>query len=141
VPLKLPATTNVTYAALAPVGGTDDPSTAPSIDAPATGFSNRFYDQADFVAAVDRFYKVVVTEDGDYDITMDWTTGSDIDMFVCPAPGAITGSCDFAAATGAHPEAATFTLTAGDWYVIADDFGGDAGVSDVTITVAHPVPE
>jgi hypothetical protein len=92
VPLKLPATTNVTYAALAPVGGTDDPSTAPSIDAPATGFSNRFYDQADFVAAVDRFYKVVVTEDGDYDITMDWTTGSDIDMFVCPAPGAITGS-------------------------------------------------
>ena len=141
VPLKLPATTNLTYPALAAVGGTDAAGTAPAIDAPATGFSNRFYDKADSGAAADRFYKLVVTEDGDYDITCDWTTGSDIDLFVCPAPGAITGACDFSAATGAHPEADTFTLTVGDWYLVGEDFGGDAGVSDVTITVDHPVPE
>lgn len=142
VPLTLPATTNVTYAALAPVAGTDAAGTAPAIAAPATGFTNRFYDQADFGAAVDRFYKLVVTEAGDYDITFDWTIGSDIDLFVCPSPGAITASCDFQAATVAgHPEAGTYSLTAGDWYIIGDDYGGDAGVSDVTITVAHPVPE
>jgi hypothetical protein len=141
VPLKLPTTTNLAYPALAPVGGTDAAGTAPSLDAPATGFSNRFYDQADFTAAADRFYKLVVTEDGVYDISFDWTTGSDIDLFVCPAPGAITASCDFQAAVANHPEAGTYTLTAGTWYIVGEDFGGDAGLSAVTITVAHPVPE
>jgi hypothetical protein len=141
VPLKLPATTNLTYPALAPVGGTDASGTAPALDVPGLGFSSRFYDRADFGAAADRFYKLVVTEDGDYTISLDWTTGSDIDLFVCPAAGVGSFDCDFTAATGAKPESSTFSLTADTYYLVAEDFGGDAGVSDVTISVVHEVPE
>jgi hypothetical protein len=141
VPLKLPATTNLTYAALAAVGGTDDPGTAPTVATPGLGFSSRFYDQADFVAAADRFYKLVVTEDGDYTISLDWSTGSDVDLFVCPSAGVGSFDCDFTAATGSKPESSTFALTADTYYLVAEDFGGDAGVSDVTISVVHEVPE
>jgi hypothetical protein len=116
--------------------GTDDPSTAPSVAVPDPGFSAPFFDTADFVASADRFYKLVAPADGDYTITMDWTSGSDIDMFLCPSPGVIDGSCDFQAATGSQPEVGVFTLTAGTYYIIAEDFAGDAGTaSTVSITV------
>jgi hypothetical protein len=141
VSIKLPTSTNLTYPALAPVGGTDASGTAPALGVPGVGFSSRFYDRADFVAAADRYYKLVVTEDGDYTITLDWTTGSDIDLFVCPAAGVGSFDCDFTAATGAKPESSTFSLTADTYYLVAEDFGGDAGVSDVTISVVHEVPE
>jgi hypothetical protein len=123
-----------------PVGtaaGTDDPSTAPSLTIPDPGFAAPFFDAPDFVATADHFYKLVVPADGDYTISMDWTVGSDVDMFVCPAPGAITAACDFSAATGDQPESATFTLTAGTYYVVADDFGADAAGATLSITVAR----
>ena len=140
VPLALPTTTNLTYPALAAVAGTDASGTAPAVGAPGVGFSSRFFDRADFGAAADRYYKLVVTEDGDYTISLDWTTGSDIDLFVCPSAGVGSFDCDFTAATGAKPESSTFSLTADTYYLVAEDFGGDAGVSDVTISVVHEVP-
>ncbi len=138
VPLELPATTNVTVSGAVPAAaGTDDPATAPSLVTPEPGFASIFYDAPDFPAAVDRFYKLVVTEDGDYTITMDWTVGSDVDMFLCPAPGAITGSCDFAAASGAIPESHTYTLTAGTYWIVADDFGLDAAPTILSILIVR----
>ncbi len=71
---------------------------------------------------------------------MDWNVGSDIDMFLCPAPGAITGSCDFTAATGAHPEVAAFALDPGTYFVVADDFGADAAGTTLIISIEHGPP-
>jgi hypothetical protein len=115
--------------------GTDDPSTAPSLAIPDPGFSAPFFDTADFVATIDRFYKLVVPAAGDYTISMDWTSGSDIDMFVCDAT---ISTCDGQAATGDQPEVGVYTLTPGTYFVIAEDFAGDAGTaSTVSITVAR----
>jgi hypothetical protein len=137
LPLELPATTEVFVGPLGTAAGTDDPATAPTIPVAEPGFTSTFRDAADFTASADHFYKVDIPADGDYDITLDWTVGSDIDMFVCPAPGAITASCDFSGATGDHPEAQTIALTTGTWYIVDEDFGGDAGLSNLTITIAH----
>ncbi|MEO6057910.1 MAG: hypothetical protein ABIQ49_13845 [Gemmatimonadales bacterium] len=131
-------TDTLTVGAAGTVPGTDDPSTAPSLAVPDPGFAAPFFDNADFVASANHFYKLVVPADGDYTISLDWTVGSDIDMLICPAPGAITGACDFTAATGAQPESAVFSLTAGTYFVVADDYAGDAGPSStLTITVAR----
>jgi Bacterial pre-peptidase C-terminal domain len=130
-------TDTITVGPVGSAAGTDDPSTAPSLAVPDPGFAAPFFDAADFDAATDHFYKLDIPVDGDYTITLDWTSGSDIDMFVCPDPGAITGACDFQAATGSQPEEGVFTLTAGTYYVIADDYAGDAGLSTLTVTVAR----
>jgi hypothetical protein len=73
---------------------------------------------------------------------MDWNIGADVDMFLCPAPGDITGSCDFQAATGAQPEVGEFPLTPGDYWVVMDDFGqfiGDVSAigTRLVLTVEH----
>ncbi|HUR94596.1 MAG TPA: pre-peptidase C-terminal domain-containing protein [Gemmatimonadales bacterium] len=131
-------TDTVVVGAAGTAAGTDDPSTAPSVAVPDPGFSAPFFDTADFVASADRFYKLVVPADGDYTISLDWTSGSDIDLFVCPAAGVATFDCDFTAATGAQPETAVYSLTAGTYYLVAEDFGGDAGTaSTLSITVAR----
>jgi hypothetical protein len=130
-------TDTITVGPVGTAAGTDDPATAPSLAVPDPGFAAPFFDAADFNASTDHWYKLVVPADGDYDIALDWSSGSDIDMFVCPSPGTITGACIFDAATGNQPEEAVFTLTAGTWYVIADDYAGDAGLSTLSITVAR----
>ena len=117
--------------------GTDAPGTAPSLTVPDPGFAAPFSDAPDFTATADHFYKLVVPADGDYSISLDWTVGSDIDMFVCPSPGVIDGSCDFQAATGNQPEVGVYTLTAGTYFVVAEDFGGDAAGATITITVSR----
>jgi hypothetical protein len=118
--------------------GTDAPGTAPSLAVPDSGFAAPFFDAADFTASADHFYKLVVTAAATYNISLNWDIGSDLDMFLCPSPGTITGACDFQAATGNQPEVGAFTLTPGTYYVVAEDFGGDAGVSNISITVARP---
>ncbi len=142
--LSLPTVAEITVAPLSAAPGTDDPATAPSLPVPAEGAIAGFFDGPDFVAAVDHFYKLTITEEGVYTVTMDWDIGSDIDMFLCPDPGAITASCDFQAATGAHPEAGSFTLAPGTYFIVADDFGADAAGAELSIVVQHdplPLPE
>jgi hypothetical protein len=133
--LPAPATDTISVGAATEAAGTDDFLTAPSVPVPGVGGLSGFFDAPDFGAAADRFYKLVAPADGDYTISLDWTSGSDIDLFVCPAAGVATFDCDFAAATGNQPESSTYTLTAGTYYLVAEDFGGDAGVSTLTITV------
>ena len=136
--LSTPETDSVKVGPVGAAAGTDDPSTTTaSLAVPDPGFAAPFFDLPDFTATIDHFYKLVVPADGDYTITMDWDIGSDIDMFVCPEAGVATFDCDFTAATGDQPEEATYPLTAGTYFVVAEDFGGDAAGATVTITVAR----
>jgi hypothetical protein len=145
--LTMPAEATVTVPADIPtLPGTDAPATAPSLTAPALGEASVLFDEPNFDpaagGALDKFYKLTVTTAGTYTITMDWNIGDDVDMFLCPAPGDITGSCDFQAATGAHPEVGVFVLAPGDYWVVADDFGqfvgaGSAIGSRLVLTVEH----
>jgi hypothetical protein len=134
-PLSLETTEPIAVGALVPFTGTTDPTTAPALVVPPPGEFTAVFDAQDFAAAIDHFYRLDVTEAGDYTITLDWTTGSDIDLILCN--DAACSIPDFTAATGNHPEAATYTLAVGTWYVLAEDFGGDAGVSQLTIQVAR----
>jgi len=132
------ADTMTVGATVAPLAGTAAAATAPTIGTPANvGDAASTYDSPDFTGSADHFYKVVIPADGDYDFTLDWTVGSDLDMFVCPSPGAIDDTCNFDAATGNQPEATTITLTAGTYWVVAEDFGGDAAGSVIHVTVAR----
>jgi hypothetical protein len=137
--LTLPTTDTLVVPATVPAAaGTDNQATAPTVPTPGVGGTSAFYDAPDYVAAADHFYKLVVAAAGDYTITLDWTVGSDIDMFVCPAPvPADFSTCDFTAATGDHPESSTFTLAAGTYFVVADDFGADAAGTTLHISVTR----
>lgn len=146
-PLSLVTTTEIAVAPLAPVAGTEDPATAPSLPVPPEGGAAGFFDGPDFAGGapcifgtVCRYYKLTVTEEGVYTVTLDWDIGGDIDMYLCPDPGTITGDCDFQAATGNHPEVAEFALTPGTYFVIADDFNRDAAGTQLSILVQHDPP-
>lgn len=125
------------------IAGTDDPSTAPTLITPALDRSSVLFDKPPYDGATtfDVWYKLVITEAGVYTITLNWDVGSDVDMFLCPSPGAITGACDFQAATGAHPEIGEFALDPGTYFVIADDYGADAPGTTLQINVDHHAPE
>jgi hypothetical protein len=143
IPLQLPApeTDTIKVSPDIPVAaGTDDPGTAPTLVTPGEGFSSAFFDKPDYVATADHFYKLIVTEAGVYTITLDWDIGSDIDMFVCPEAGVATFDCDFTAATGDHPEEADFALDPGTYYIVGEDFGGDAAGTTLNIAVLHGPP-
>jgi hypothetical protein len=125
--------------------GSDAPATAPSLTTPALGEASVLFDMPDFESTLDRFYKLTITTAGTYTITMDWNIGDDVDMFLCPAPGDITGSCDFQAATGDHPEIGEYALAPGDYWVVADDFGQFAGGASaigtrLVLSVEHSPP-
>lgn len=150
--LTMPAEATVAVSATVPtLPGSDAPGTAPSLTTPALGEASVLFDLPDFELPATpacvfgdacHFYKLTVTTAGTYTVTMDWNVGDDVDMFLCPAPGDITGSCDFAGATGAHPESVAFALTPGDYWVVADDFGPVVGLASavgatLVITVEH----
>jgi hypothetical protein len=134
-PLTLTSTDSITVGAIGALGGTDAPATAPALPVPAAGETAGLYDAPDFTASADHFYKLDVTEDGDYTITMNWTVGSDLDLILCN--DAACSAPDFTAATGNHPESATFTLTAGTYYLVSEDFGGDAAGTRLTWTISR----
>ena len=60
-------------------------------------------------------------------------------MFVCddPIDAVALSNCDFAAATGDHPESATYTLTAGVHNIVINDFGADAAGAKLVFTISH----
>jgi hypothetical protein len=137
-PLSLPVRDTIVAAPLAPLAGTDDPATAPNTDAPGVGGATAIFDAPDFVATIDHFYKLTVTEAGDYTMTVDWSLGSDVDGLVC-LDVACSGFAEpaFGMATAAHPETATYTLAAGTYYLLVEDFAGDAAGSTVTVTITR----
>jgi hypothetical protein len=146
--LTMPAEGDVTVPTEVPtLAGSEDPATAPAVSVPAEGALSVLFDAPDYegpvcaaTGDVCKFYEMTVTSAGLYTITMDWNVGSDIDLFLCPDPGAITGGCDFQAATGAHPEVGEYNLTPGTYYLVADDFGHDAVGTTLVITIQHDPP-
>jgi hypothetical protein len=129
--LSLPTTETVTVGAATPLAGTADPATAPALPIPAPGGTTAVFDVPDFTATIDHFYRIDIAEPGDYTITVDWDIGSDIDLILCN--DAACSAPDFAAATGNHPESATYTLVAGTQYVLVEDFGEDAAGATISI--------
>jgi hypothetical protein len=143
VPLSLPASGTLTVDSVIPTTGSLDPATGPTIPVPAdSGFTSIFRAIPGYPGGVieDRWYKFVVPTDGDYTITVDWTVGSDIDVGVCTEAGAPTFDCDFAAATGNHPETDDFTLTAGNYALLVEDFAKNAAGTEITITMTRITP-
>ena len=134
---SLPTTETVTVGPATPLAGTDDPSTAPAIAVPPAGGTTGVYDVPDFAASgFFRFYRFDVTEPGDYTVTLNWTTGSDLDLFLCFDPACAAGN--FTAATAAKPESATYTIAApGTFYLVANDFGEDAAGTTISFQVDH----
>ncbi len=134
VNLSLPSDQTVTVGS-ATLPGTAAPTTAPAISVPAAGGVTATFDLPDFTATIDHFYKLDVTEAGDYDVSVDWSVGSDVDVVLCFDAGCST--FDASAATGNKPEAATFTLPVGTSYLLVEDFGGDAAGATISITINH----
>ena len=141
---------SLTVGAVTPLGGTTNSASAPTLAVPGAGEITTIFDQPDFPAADDpivgifglgptAFYKIVVPANGDYTITVNWDIGSDIDLFVCgdPIDNVGLGNCAFDAATGNQPESATYSLTAGTYNLVVNDFGTDATGATVQITIAH----
>jgi hypothetical protein len=133
---SLPTTETVTVGAATPFAGTDDPGTAPAMPIPAAGSSTVLYDAPDFAAAAFRFYRFDVPDAGDYVVTLDWTAGSDLDLYLCFDPGCATGN--FTAATAAKPESATYTIAGPvTYYLVVNDYAGDAAGTVTTLRVDH----
>ena len=141
IPLNLPAaeTDTITVGPVAAIGGTEDPGTAPTLITPGVGFSSVLFDQPDYANFVDHYYKLVVTQAGVYTVTMNWDIGADIDMFLCNEDLNFA-ECDFQAATGAHPEVGVYALDPGTYYIIGDDYAGDAAGTTLQINVDHAAP-
>jgi hypothetical protein len=143
-PLSLPTVAELTVPP-GPIAGTDAPATAPSLLVPEVGEFSVSFDEPDFAATLDHFYKLTIAEAGVYTVTMDWDIGDDIDMFLCPAPGDIAAECDFSGASADHPESVDFDLAPGEYWIVADDFGQFAGGTAaigalLTITVERAAP-
>ncbi|HJR51820.1 MAG TPA: hypothetical protein VJ794_11980, partial [Gemmatimonadales bacterium] len=137
--LTLPAEGTVTVPADVPVlPGTDNPATAPNLPVPGVGEASVQFDKPDFLATIDHFYALTVPA-GTFDITVDWTVGSDVDFVLCNADCsafvADTLANQFPGATAAHPEIGTYELAAGTYVLLVEDFGGDANEATVTISL------
>jgi hypothetical protein len=134
-PLTLPTQASITVPAATAVPGTDSPATAPSLPVPAAGGVTGFFDAPDFVATIDHFYKLTVTEAGTYTVTVDWDIGTDIDLYFCEDPPAADFSnCPATSFTG-HPEEVEIDLVPGTYFVVAEDFGEDAAGATLDIQV------
>jgi hypothetical protein len=136
-PLILPATAGtVTVGAIgAAILGTDDPATAPAIEAPAgaqvrgvvDNGANPGYAACGDVGLPCQVYQFVVPADGSYDFQATWEGTSDVGIYFLGSDGAtLTGNfdCDgHANGATAQPEECTQEFVAGTYYVAYVPFG------------------
>jgi hypothetical protein len=137
VNLSLPSDQTVTVSST-PLAGTEAASTAPALPVPALDASTVAFDAPDFTTTANRFYRIDVTEAGNYTVELDWDIGGDLDLIRCADAGC--SAPDFAGATAAHPEAPTYALTPGTYYLVVNDYGGDAAGTTLTFTITHEAP-
>jgi hypothetical protein len=81
---------------------------------------------------VDDVYKLVITEAGTYDFSVDWTDAADVDIILLNSTG---GVITFAGATSAHPEHFTRALTPGTYYIDTNLYTGDSAFTNYTLIV------
>jgi hypothetical protein len=80
---------------------------------------------ANFSNDTDDFYKVTITEAGNYRFTLDWSDGADVDLIPYRANGSLLSG---AGATSAKPEVANVnSLTPGDYFVQVNVYDGAGG--------------
>jgi hypothetical protein len=80
------------------------------------------------------FYKVTITEAGNYEFKIDWSDGSDIDVYPARTTGALLST---SGGTSAKPEVSTVALTPGDYLAridVYDDAGGSCLTYKLTVT-------
>lgn len=139
----LPTDATITVAATA-AAGTGSTATAPSLPVPGVDSTSGFFDIGAFTAADitgdggvgAQYYKLVITEAGDYTVTTDWpaTSTSDIDALLCQSSGC-AGSLDFLGTGTSHPEQGTRTLAPGTYFIAVVLFAG--GPTDFGIRIDH----
>jgi hypothetical protein len=105
--------------------GTDAPATSPDI-----GTATAFFDGGAFAGADitgdggvgAQYYQFTLAEDADVTVTVNWANDADVDLVLCfdVACGVIDGT----AVTIDQPETATYSLTAGTYYIAAVLFEG-----------------
>jgi hypothetical protein len=150
--LTMPAENTVIVPSEVPtLAGSEAPATAPTMPVPGVGELSVLFDNPDMVATIDHFYRIDVPA-GTFSLTLDWNVGGDIDAVICSAPcddpfgadlvGDVSdeniftpGLGAFQGATSAHPEFVTLTLSAGTYFILAEDFGGDAAGTTLTLTL------
>ena len=137
VNLSIPTTETVTVGAT-PLAGTDATSTAPALPVPPVDGSTVTFDVPDFTTTANRFYRLDVTEAGDYTVSLNWDIGGDLDLLLCNNTACTAPNA--AGATGAHPEEPTYALTPGTYYLWVNDYGGDAAGTTLTFTITHEAP-
>lgn len=99
--------------------GQDDVLTsAPAIDAPALGGVTGVFDQGDI--AVDQYYILNVTQNGNYEVSMNWDNTSDVDLYLLEADG-VTEVCH---SWYDQPEACSADLVPGTYVVQMQLFSG-----------------
>lgn len=77
--LRLPGDDEIAYGAPASIPGTDDPGTAPTFS-PSASLGRAAWNDAGTL--IDQFYWVDFVEQGDYDVTLDWSNSSDLDLLI-----------------------------------------------------------
>jgi hypothetical protein len=144
----LPTDATITVAATA-AAGTGSTATAPSLPVPGIDSTTGFFDIGTFTAAdvtadagvAAQYYKLVITEAGDYTITTNWpaTSTSDIDMIQCPSSGCagsgVPPNGQFVGTGTSHPEQGTITLAPGTYFLAVVLFAG--GPTDFGIQIDH----
>jgi hypothetical protein len=144
----IPTDATVTIAAT-PAAGTGSTATAPDLPVPALGATTGFFDVGTFTAAdvtVDggvgaQYYRLVITEAGDYTITTNWpaTSTADIDAIQCPSSGC-AGASTFVGSGLTHPEQGLLTLTPGTYFLAVVLFAGAAPPNFSVQIDAVPTP-
>jgi hypothetical protein len=144
-----PTEATVTVGAPTPAAGTGSTATAPALPVPPLGGTTGFFDAGTFTAAdvtVDggvgaQYYRLVITEAGDYTITTDWlaTSPADIDALLCPSTGCAAASTFIGSGT-THPEQGTLTLAPGTYFIAVVLFAGAAPGSFSVAISSAPTP-
>jgi hypothetical protein len=114
------------------LSGTDDFATAPTIPIPATGETVLFRDAGAFnpnatclgdLGGPCRIYTFTLAAPQDFDFSASWQGTTDLGFYIYDAGFNIVDACDgLGAGGGGQPEACTFSLGAGTYYIANDTF-------------------
>jgi hypothetical protein len=147
VSLSLPSIDTVA-AGTTPLAGTGSTATAPTIPVPPLDGTTNFFDAGAFTApditgdggVGAQYYKIVVTEAGNYHFVTNWAGGSDLDAVVCSDAACNTGA--FAGTGITQPEDGTLALTPGTYYYSVVLFAGSPpGYFALSLTHEAPPTE
>jgi len=144
LPLSLPSVDPVT-AGTTQIAGTGSTATAPTIPVPGLDSTTNFFDTGAFTntditgdgGEGAQYYKLVVTEAGNYHFVTNWTGGSDMDAVVCNDPACAAGA--FAGSGITQPEDGTLSLTPGTYYYAVVLFAGSAPPF-ISLSLTHEAP-